>query len=142
MRALETRFVLEVLERHRPFRERDIHSDRVVLGVVVLAMRKCGVRSQRSAHDDLTARRDLQRAAVIDAEGQLDNRAGLTEEDGGIDAGESGLAEFGNRRLLSVAGLDLRLQPRQLCRCGLRIRRATDELKRPSLLAHKSESII
>jgi hypothetical protein len=44
---------------------------------------------------------------VVDREGELDERAGLAEEDVGIDAGERGLPELGDGLLLPVAGLDL-----------------------------------
>jgi len=51
---------------------------------------------------------------VIDAEGELDERASLAEEDVRVDAGERGLPQLGDRGLLPVARLDLRAQARQL----------------------------
>jgi hypothetical protein len=51
---------------------------------------------------------------VLHAEGQLDQRAGLAEEDVGVDAGERGLPELGDGGLLPVAPLDLRAQAREL----------------------------
>ena len=51
---------------------------------------------------------------MVDAEGELDERAGLAEEDGGIDAGQRRLPELGDGGLLPVARLDLRAQTREL----------------------------
>ncbi|HKS24089.1 MAG TPA: hypothetical protein VJZ76_14895 [Thermoanaerobaculia bacterium] len=51
---------------------------------------------------------------MIDAEGELNERAGLAEEDVRVDAGERGLPELGDGSLLPVAPLDLRAQAREL----------------------------
>ena len=66
------------------------------------------------AGEHAAAGSELERAAVRDAEGELDERAGLAEEDERIDAGERGLAQLRDRGLLPVARFDLRAQARQL----------------------------
>jgi hypothetical protein len=73
-----------------------------------------GVRADGGAQDDAAGGDDLQDAAVVDAEGQLDERAGLAEEDVGVDAGERRLPQLGDGGLLPVARIDLRAEPGEL----------------------------
>lgn len=47
---------------------------------------------------------------MVDAEGQLDEGAGLSEKDVRIDARKRCLPQLGDGRLLAVAGLDLGAQ--------------------------------
>ena len=73
---------------------------------------------------------------MIDAEGDLDERTRLAEEDERIDAGERGLAELGNRCFLPVARLDLGAKPMQF---RLRVRRVVapaDEMERLGIFRH------
>ena len=65
---------------------------------------------------------------MVDGEGELDERAGLAEEDVWIDAGERGLPELGDGGLLPIARLDLRAETSEL---GLPFRTAAgDEVER------------
>src|SRR5213594_1086003 len=136
MGALEARLMLQIAERHRRLGQAHINRDRFVFLIVAIAMEKCRIRSESSTDDDGPAGCHFQQAAVIDAEGQLDDRAGLAEEDGGIDAGERRLSEFGDRVFLAIARLDFRAQARKLGG-GLGVRRPTDEVKRLLLLSHE-----
>src|SRR5436190_7202459 len=111
---LEARLLVEAGEDHRRAGDGDVHGHRLVLLIVALAMIEGGVRADGGAQHGAPGWGDLQDAAVVDRQGQLDERAGLAEEDVGIDAGERGLAELGDGRLLPVARLDLRAQSREL----------------------------
>lgn len=51
---------------------------------------------------------------MVDGEGELDERAGLAEEDVRIDAGERSLPELRDGGLLPVASLDLRAETSEL----------------------------
>ena len=134
---LEPRLLLQIGEGDRRAGHRDVQRDRLVLLIVAIAVRERRVRADGRAQSHPVAA-DLQRARVLHAEGELHQRAGLPEEDVGIDAGEGSLSQLGDGRLLPVAILDLVAQTAQLGRertLGLRV---TDEVKLGRVLSHLS----
>src|ERR1051326_2234247 len=137
VRRLEARLFAEVREDHRRAGDGDVHRDRLVLLVVAVAVIERFVRADGSAQDRAPRGGDLEHAAVIDGERELHERAGLAEEDVGIDAGERGLAELRDRGLLAVARLDLRAQTREL-RDALRTS-AGNEMQRLLQVRHDCE---
>jgi hypothetical protein len=110
---LEAGLLLEVAEGDGLVAEEDQHADRLVLFLVAVAMDERLVGADRGPDEHSSAGRGLQRTAVGDAEGQLDESAGLTEKDVGVDARERCLAELGDGRLLAVARFDLGAQSGQ-----------------------------
>ncbi len=136
MRQLESRLLFEIVERHRRAGQRDVHGDRFVLFVVIAAVREGWIRADRGANLDASRGRDFQRAAMVHAEGHLNERTGLAEENRRIDAGERGLSELGDGDFLAIARLDLLAQTQQLRLA--RVRRAPDDVKRLLLIGHIS----
>ena len=134
MRGLEARLLLQVVERHRRAGQRDVHGQRFVLFVIIATVSESRIRADRRAHLDPSGRRDFQGPAMVDAEGHLHECAGLTEKDGGIDAGESSLSQLGDGDLLAIARLDLLAQTQQFR--FARVRRAADNMKWLLLIGH------
>ena len=93
------------------------------------------IRADRRG-DGNAAVADLERAGVIDAEGDLHERAGLAEEDQRLDAGECGLSELRDRRFLPVARLDLGAKPLQFCIRVRRVAAPADEMERMRIVGH------
>jgi hypothetical protein len=72
---------------------------------------------------------------VLHTERELDQRAGLSEEDAGVDAGEGALPELRNRDLLAISRVNFGAEPLDFGRRGIRLATAAaDELER--LLIH------
>jgi hypothetical protein len=114
MRGLESGLFLETAEAERPVGQQRDHAQRLVFVRVARAVKEGLVHAEGRADGHAAAGKDLQRAAVRDLQRALHESAGLAEEDQRIDAGERGLAELGDRRLLPVARLQLRAQAQQL----------------------------
>ncbi len=136
VRALETRFVIDVVEDHRRAGERNVHRDRLVLFVVVTAMGERRIRADRRQEHHPSIG-DLESARMIDLERHLHKRARLAEKDGRVDTGEGCLPQFGDGRLLTVTRLDLRPETLQLPLRGSGVVSApADQLKRMGNIGH------
>ena len=127
MRALEARLFFEVRERERTVGEERDHADRLVFVFIAAAMEERRVRAEGGAEDHASARCDLQRAGMTDAQRELDERADLAEENERVDAGERGLPELRHRRFLAIARVELRAEARQFV---IRSIARADEVKR------------
>src|SRR5438128_3151868 len=101
-------------------------------------MRERGVRSEGGADDEASSARHLDGPNVVDLERRLEDSAGLAEQNRRVDAGERCLTELGDGILLPVPRLDLGAQTGQFRRCRLRVRGATDQMKRLFLFGHVS----
>ena len=135
VRRLETRLLLDVLEHDRRAGERRVHRDRLVLFIVLIAVDERRVGSDRRGDGNASVA-DRERAGVVDAERDLQERAGLAEDDQRFDAGECGLPKLGDGRFLPVARLDLRAEALQF---RIRVRRVAapaDEMERMCIVGH------